>query len=82
MSNDNALGWILLGYIIGAVIVLILTSILNGPINLEQNVADDICLHLTNQTSVASVEDGKFVCETPSFDDTTYIVVRKTGTGS
>ena len=74
-SNGFLLGLLLTGFVFG-----ITFAILESDIQMSQEVGNDICLHLTNQTSVASVDsEGRFVCETPSYDETTYIVVRKTG---
>lgn len=49
---------------------------------LPQEVINDICFQLTeNSTVVGLVEDGKLVCELPSYDSTQNIIVKMNNGG-
>lgn len=62
---------LLLGGMVGYVIAKT-----NG-IDLTQETADQVCFNLTNKSGVVAKYnvDGKLVCETPSFDSTTNIII-------
>lgn len=52
----------------------------HGSFLISEGTANDICHQLTNGTSInATAEDGKLICETPSYDHTLNIIVRKAG---
>lgn len=49
---------------------------------ISQDTANDICHNLTgNSASTASNKDFKLVCEIPSFDHTTNIIIKNNGDG-
>jgi hypothetical protein len=60
-----------------SVIIMIVT--LNNTITINKEVANDVCFNLTKiKGVVASANDNyKLICETPSFDSTTNIIIKK-----
>lgn len=82
MTGDSSFDFMsfLIGIAVCYTILIILLGCLgNLDSQLSKETKNDICLHLTNQTSVFHVEHGKLICEVPSYDSTTNIIVRKTG---
>ena len=66
----------LIGFICGAVIVVLVSP----SVWISHETANDVCFNLTNQTTYAYADaGGRLVCEVPSYDSTTNIIVRKTG---
>ena len=48
-----------------------------NTVEINQDVLDDVCQQLTNNSvAVSVIEYGKLVCELPSFDSTQNIIVR------
>lgn len=77
MEEECSLQMFFLGIVIGCVLgVMIILICLNNDLIINQEVGNDICYQLTGNKSIASVEDGKLVCEIPSFDSTQNIIVR------
>lgn len=75
MDGDMPLGFsiglIVLGFILGTV------ATIHSGLILEPEVIHDICYQLTGNSSVIGlVEEGKLICELPSFDSTQNIIVR------
>lgn len=75
--------WLVSGIIIGIIImssVFWVTTSLSSNIVLNNQTAKDICKNLTgNETVEARAEEGKLICEIPSYDHTTNIIVKKAG---
>lgn len=65
------------GVFIGITILSVLLNLFS-PLYLNQSTADTICQNLAgdNVTYHAVSEEGKLVCEKPSFDNTQNIVFR------
>ena len=81
MSIKDYSDGILLGFIIGVVIIgvtLVLMSL--NEFTISKETAKDICINLTgNKTVEASTQNGKLICTVPSYDNTTNIIVKRTG---
>lgn len=69
---------ILLSFFLGGIIGT-LEPMWDNQISLSQETGNDVCLHLTGNQSIASELNGKLICETPSYDSTTNIIVRTNG---
>lgn len=84
---DDFLDGLFAGFIIGAVIILVTSITMSPDIGLSQESANDICINLTNNTNAIATKGfagdlGKLVCEIPSYDSTTNIIIRPAGQGS
>lgn len=53
-------------------------------IGLSQESGNDVCINLTNNSNAVAVFSGeaKLICEIPSYDSTTNIIIRPAGQGS
>ena len=72
--------WFFFGIIIGMSFVAIFLLCILQPIRLSQETGNDICYNITSiEGVVASSEAGKLVCEVPSFDSTSNIIVKNNG---
>lgn len=78
-SLDDIFNALFIGFAIGSIMILIIGGIFGFNINLSQETGDSICVNLTGNNSVASTENGKLICEVPSYDHTTNIIIRKAG---
>lgn len=71
------------GIIFGVLMIMIViffTNLLEPSLDISQETANDICKNLTNQSSsIGSVEEGKLICETPSYDSTQNIIIKSNG---
>lgn len=78
MADEYVTGFLsglLFALAIFAVIIVLLPDF-----NLSYETKKDICVNLTNNSAAEpSVENGKLICEVPSYDSTTNIIVRKAG---
>lgn len=67
----------ILGLLLGGAFIYSLDIL---PIELNQETADDICKQLIGnetQNIEAKSENGKLICEVPSFDNTQNIIFQK-----
>ena len=79
MDEGMAILFILLGIGLGAVIFWFIASF---QINISKETAYDLCRNITGNVNVeASSLNWKLICEIPSYDSTTNIIVRKAGEG-
>lgn len=79
MDDDYMM--ILPGIAIGIIIGGLICGVCNlNNLILPQDVATDICNHISGNYSIeyrATIEDGKFVCLSPSYDNTQSIIFKK-----
>ncbi len=77
-----------IGFFVGWALCGILFISMEFDIRLDQETGNDICVNLTgNQNAIASDTShdgvqgngGKLICEFPSFDSTTNIIVKGAG---
>jgi uncharacterized membrane protein YagU involved in acid resistance len=66
-----------LGLAIGLIIFLFICGIF-FPIMLSQNTGNEICYNLSNSkgSEALSTIDGKLICNTPTFDSTSNIIIK------
>lgn len=69
---SGLLGGVFIGLVIGMYMI-------PSPFNLSNDTLNDICHNLGFNDSVAHSENGKLICEVPSYDSTTNIILRKAG---
>ena len=69
------------GVYIGMLLMGILIKFASGPIQLNQETANEICFNITNVSGVEArfSNDGKLICKLPSFDSTQNIVIEGSG---
>ena len=81
MDEDQTLAF-LFGIFIGCLALIVIFGIM-GILNsdLSEKTLQDICNNLTNNTaSKPSIDiDGRLICEVPSFDHTTNIIIKPAG---
>ena len=78
-----------LGVVITYIIVcMVFVSFIIDDIRLNQETGNDICINLTGDMSAIAIDSmndgvqgnsGKLICEVPSFDSTTNIIVKGAG---
>jgi hypothetical protein len=60
--------------------LIFIISLFFPLVQISQQSLDEVCIKLTNNTNAVWVQDNsgdsKFICETPSFDSTSNIIIR------
>lgn len=83
MTMENSSVFVI-GLAVGALIVMIVTFIFSFyyPVQLSQGTGNDICKKIVGNDSMnmnSYSENGKLVCEIPSFDNTRAIIIKNSG---
>lgn len=80
-SLVNSLDAFILGVLLGGVLIWVIITIALWNYNgIANETLNDVCHNLTNNnSSVGSVSNGKIVCEIPSSDHTTNIIIKTAG---
>ena len=73
-----------MGVFVTSLIMVFIVFAFTPDIGLSQEAANDACVHITGNSSAVAVPsiDQKLVCEIPSYDHTTNIIIRKAGENS
>ena len=80
--NEDDMNYFVAGFIICAMlfaVFMLISSLFDTNLCLSQETGEDVCRNLfPNQTMVVpSVEDGRLICEVPSYDHTINIIMRE-----
>lgn len=77
---DDCFFWIMLGVGIGIGFLVAATLILSNENIISDSTLQEICQKLSGNETIeyeVSTEDGKLICEAPSYDNTQQIIFSK-----